>query len=169
MDNNRAGGDGGGIANGIPLGGPMPLMGGPVTLNHSQVNGNSAADGGGIFNFGGTVALATTSITGNNPNNCEPQGPSPAASARDGGLRRRPHRPPPWPVSRTTSAPTGALCLAFSLSRFRRRAKAVETMSPNLSKLSHRPSLRLSRGKNIRRPRRPVYVESKNPLVDGSF
>jgi hypothetical protein len=49
VNNNRAGGDGGGIANGIPLPGPMPLIGGTVTLNHSQV-------------------------TGNNPDNCEPPG-----------------------------------------------------------------------------------------------
>ena len=45
----------------------MPLIGGPVTLNHSQVTGNTAAHGGGIFNFGGTVTLAKTSLTGNNP------------------------------------------------------------------------------------------------------
>jgi hypothetical protein len=52
----------------------MPLIGGPVTLNHSQVTGNTAAHGGGIFNFGGTVTLAKTSVTGNNPDNCEPPG-----------------------------------------------------------------------------------------------
>ncbi len=74
VNHNRAGGDGGGIANGVPLGGPMPLIGGPVTLNHSQVKGNTAAHGGGIFNSGGTVTLAATSITGNNPDNCEPPG-----------------------------------------------------------------------------------------------
>ena len=74
MNNNRAGGDGGGIANGVPLGGPMPLLGGPVTLNHSQVTGNTAAHGGGIFNFGGTVTLSATAVTGNTPDNCEPPG-----------------------------------------------------------------------------------------------
>ena len=37
---NRAAGDGGGIANGLPLGGPMPLVGGLVTLNHTLVIGN---------------------------------------------------------------------------------------------------------------------------------
>ena len=59
VNNNRAGGDGGGIANGLPLGGPDdPRSGGPVTLNHSLVIGNTAAHGGGIFNFGGTVTLS---------------------------------------------------------------------------------------------------------------
>lgn len=75
VSNNRAGGVGGGIANGVPLGGPMPLIGGPVTLNHSQVTGNTAAThGGGVFNFGGTVTLQKTSIADNNPDNCEPAG-----------------------------------------------------------------------------------------------
>ena len=73
---NRAGGDGGGIANGAPVTGPVPLPGGAVTLNHSQVKGNTAGigGGGGIFNNGGTVTLTKTSITGNNPDNCEPPG-----------------------------------------------------------------------------------------------
>jgi len=70
VNNNTAGGNGGGIANGIS---PM-LTGGALTLNHSQVTGNTAAHGGGIFNSGGTVTLAATSVTGNNPDNCEPPG-----------------------------------------------------------------------------------------------
>ncbi|HEY2125569.1 MAG TPA: hypothetical protein VGH77_00130 [Streptosporangiaceae bacterium] len=74
VNNNTAGGDGGGIANGIPLPGPMPLPGGQLTLKHSQVTGNTASHGGGIFNNGGTVALSTTSVTGNSPDNCEPPG-----------------------------------------------------------------------------------------------
>jgi hypothetical protein len=52
----------------------MPLTGGALTLNHSQVTGNTAAHGGGIFNNGGTVTLAATSVTGNTPDNCEPPG-----------------------------------------------------------------------------------------------
>jgi hypothetical protein len=72
VNNNRAGGDGGGIANGIPLPGPMPLPGGAVNLNHSEVTGNSAAHGGGIFNNGGTVTLSKSTITSNTPDNCEP-------------------------------------------------------------------------------------------------
>jgi hypothetical protein len=74
VDNNRAGGDGGGIANGLPLPGPMPLPGGPVTLNHSQVTGNTAAHGGGIFNSGGTVTLSKSDVSGNVVDNCEPIG-----------------------------------------------------------------------------------------------
>jgi hypothetical protein len=74
VNNNTAGGDGGGIANGVPLPGPMPLIGGQLTLNHSQVTGNTASHGGGIFNNGGTVTLSATSVTGNNPDNCEPPG-----------------------------------------------------------------------------------------------
>jgi len=70
ISNNTAGGNGGGIANGIS---PM-LTGGALTLNHSQVTGNTAAHGGGIFNSGGMVTLAATSVTGNNPDNCEPPG-----------------------------------------------------------------------------------------------
>jgi hypothetical protein len=72
VNNNRAGGDGGGIANGVPFPGTMPLAGGAVTLKNSQVTGNSAAHGGGIFNSGGTVALSNSAVTGNNPDNCEP-------------------------------------------------------------------------------------------------
>ena len=71
---NRAAGDGGGIANGMPLGGPMPLVGGPVTLNHTLVIGNQAAKGGGIFNSGGTVTLASSLVLLNHPDNCEPLG-----------------------------------------------------------------------------------------------
>ena len=56
------------------LPGPMPLIGGALTLNHSQVTGNTAAHGRGIFNNGGTVTLAATSVTGNHPDNCEPPG-----------------------------------------------------------------------------------------------
>jgi hypothetical protein len=52
----------------------MPLIGGALTLNHSQVIGNTAAHGGGIFNNGGSVTLSATSVTGNTPDNCEPSG-----------------------------------------------------------------------------------------------
>ena len=72
VNNNSAGGDGGGIANGIPLPGPMPLPGGALTLAHSQVTGNTAAHGGGIFNSGGTVTLSLSTVTGNVVDNCEP-------------------------------------------------------------------------------------------------
>lgn len=71
---NRAGGDGGGIANGVPLPGPMPLVGGALKLVNSLVIGNRAAAGGGIFNNLGTVALVHALIVANHPDNCEPTG-----------------------------------------------------------------------------------------------
>jgi hypothetical protein len=49
-------------------------------LNHSQVTGNTASHGGGIFNNGGTVTLSATSVTGNNPDNCEPPGSIPGCT-----------------------------------------------------------------------------------------
>jgi hypothetical protein len=72
VNHNSATGDGGGIANGLPLPGPMALAGGDLTLRHSQVTGNNAAHGGGIFNNGGTVTLSDTYVTGNVVDNCEP-------------------------------------------------------------------------------------------------
>jgi hypothetical protein len=68
VDNNSAGGNGGGIANGV---GGM-LVGGDVTLTHSEVRHNTAAHGGGIFNHGGTVTLTATKVTDNQVDNCEP-------------------------------------------------------------------------------------------------
>jgi hypothetical protein len=52
----------------------MSPPGGPVTLNNSEVRGNTAngGGGGGIFNSGGTVTLTQSSVTGNHPNNCAP-------------------------------------------------------------------------------------------------
>jgi hypothetical protein len=58
----------------------MPLPGGALTLNHSQVTGNTAAHGGAIFNNGGTVTRAKTSVTGNTPDNCEPPGTVPGCT-----------------------------------------------------------------------------------------
>jgi hypothetical protein len=72
IDHNTAGGDGGGIANGVPLPGPMPFPGGDLTLRHTQVMHNSAAHGGGIFNNGGSVTLSHTHVTHNHVDNCEP-------------------------------------------------------------------------------------------------
>jgi hypothetical protein len=72
INNNSAGGDGGGIANGVPLPGPMPLPGGDVTLKNTQVMHNHAAHGGGIFNSGGTVTLSHTRVRHNQVDNCEP-------------------------------------------------------------------------------------------------
>jgi hypothetical protein len=73
VDHNRAGGYGGGIANGVPLPpGPPPLFGGDLTVRHTQIRFNSAAHGGGIFNNGGNVTLRDSSVTGNVVDNCEP-------------------------------------------------------------------------------------------------
>jgi hypothetical protein len=81
VDDNSAGGYGGGIANGVPLPpGPPPLIGGDLTLRHSEVNHNSAAHGGGIFNNGGTVTLEHTKVTGNHVDNCEPAGSIPGCN-----------------------------------------------------------------------------------------
>ncbi len=75
VNHNRAGGFGGGIANGVPLPpGPPPLFGGQLTVRHSQVEGNTAANGGGIFNFNGSVTLSESDVTGNHVDNCEPTG-----------------------------------------------------------------------------------------------
>ena len=70
IDDNSAGGWGGGIANGLPGNGPG--VGGDVTLTHSEVRHNHAAHGGGIFNRGGTVTLSDTKVTDNLVDNCEP-------------------------------------------------------------------------------------------------
>jgi hypothetical protein len=72
INHNSGGGYGGGIANGVPLPGPMPLPGGDVTLKNSNVMHNDAAHGGGIFNSGGTVTLTHTRVTHNHVDNCEP-------------------------------------------------------------------------------------------------
>jgi hypothetical protein len=75
VKNNTAGGYGGGIANGIPLPGPMPLIGGALTLNRSKVTGNTAGiHGGGIFNNGGPVTLTASTVARNTPDNCAPPG-----------------------------------------------------------------------------------------------
>ena len=59
------------------------LPGAPVTLNHSQVTGNTAAHGGGIFNFGGTVTLKARLLPATTPTTANPQAASPAASAKE--------------------------------------------------------------------------------------
>jgi hypothetical protein len=71
-NNSAAAGFGGGIANGVPLPGPISPPGGDLTLTHSVVAGNTAAHGGGIFNNLGTVTLSNTSVSGNQVDNCEP-------------------------------------------------------------------------------------------------
>jgi hypothetical protein len=50
------------------------MPGGPLTLNHSQVTGNTAHAGGGIFNVSAIVTQSGSTVTGNTPDNCEPPG-----------------------------------------------------------------------------------------------
>jgi hypothetical protein len=72
---NRATDHGGGIDNTIDT--SYPGLGndpGTVTVTSSGVTGNSAGGGGGgIYNFGGgTIALTSTNVSGNRPDDCAP-------------------------------------------------------------------------------------------------
>lgn len=71
-DNSAPNGWGGGIANGVPLPGPISPPGGDLTLTNSEVTGNTAARGGGIFNTAGSVSISQSKVTGNHVDNCEP-------------------------------------------------------------------------------------------------
>src|SRR6266851_1440997 len=91
-------GGGGGIANlnitpltGVPDSGiledgvnpddSLGPPGGPLTLNASQVTGNTAADGGGIYaSSGSPVALKLTLVARNVPGNCFPLGSIPGCT-----------------------------------------------------------------------------------------
>jgi len=73
------------------LGSMVPAA--PITLNHSQVTGNTAAHGGGIFKLrrndhpeGYVLLPATTPTTAN------PQAASPAASAKENLFLGKPFR-----------------------------------------------------------------------------
>jgi hypothetical protein len=72
VNGNSAGGLGGGILNG--LANPKMPITGTLTIRFSQVNGNNASlGGGGIYSVpGGVVSLASSSVNGNHPDNCEP-------------------------------------------------------------------------------------------------
>jgi len=72
VNGNSAGGFGGGILNGLPS--PVMPATGTLTLNHSQVIGNSATmGGGGIYSVtGGVVSLTSTYVIGNHPDNIQP-------------------------------------------------------------------------------------------------
>ena len=69
---NSAGGLGGGILNGLPN--PKMPITGTLTISHSAVIGNSAGlGGGGIYSVpGGAVSMKSTIVSGNHPDNCEP-------------------------------------------------------------------------------------------------
>jgi predicted outer membrane repeat protein len=86
-------GNGGSLDNSDPSGGAS-LSGGTISGNHAGANGggiytqaemdatstpvtgNQAAHGGGIYADGSaaTVALTSSAVTGNRPDNCEPPG-----------------------------------------------------------------------------------------------
>jgi predicted outer membrane repeat protein len=70
-DNSAPNGWGGGIANGVPLPGPISPPGGELTVTDSEVMHNTAAHGGGIFSNGGSVTLSRSHVTGNHVDNCE--------------------------------------------------------------------------------------------------
>jgi hypothetical protein len=80
--NNSAGGPGGGILeDGVNPGDSLGAPGGPLTLKASQVTGNTAAEGGGIYaSSGSPVALKLTLVARNVPDNCFPLGGIPGCT-----------------------------------------------------------------------------------------
>ncbi|MGA8208435.1 MAG: hypothetical protein WB801_01600 [Candidatus Dormiibacterota bacterium] len=70
--NSAADGAGGGILNDFPGQEPATLV-----LDHTFVDANVAAEGGGIYNIFGPVTLGSSSVSGNTPDNCEPLGSIP--------------------------------------------------------------------------------------------
>jgi hypothetical protein len=80
--NNSAGGLGGGILeDGVNPGDSLGAPGGPLTLEVSQVTGNTAAEGGGIYaSSGSPVALKVTLVARNVPDNCFPLGSIPGCT-----------------------------------------------------------------------------------------
>ncbi len=82
MTGNSATGLGGGILeDGVNPDDTLGPPGGPLTLQQTQVTGNSAAQGGGIFaSTGSPVTTSLSQILGNVPNNCSPPGTVPGCS-----------------------------------------------------------------------------------------
>src|ERR1022692_746857 len=80
--NNSAGGPGGGILeDGVNPDDSLGAPGGPLTLKVSQVTGNTAAEGGGIYaSSGSPVALKVTLVARNVPDNCFPLGSIPGCT-----------------------------------------------------------------------------------------
>jgi hypothetical protein len=73
---NSATGLGGGILeDGVDMHDNLGQPGAPLALQLSQVTGNSAGQGGGIFaSTGSPVTLTLSQVLGNHPDNCEPPG-----------------------------------------------------------------------------------------------
>ncbi|MEU0075542.1 right-handed parallel beta-helix repeat-containing protein [Streptomyces sp. NPDC006332] len=63
IDGNRADSWGGGLSN----------YAGTATLTGTSVTGNSAVEAGGIYEYSGMVALVSSPVTTNTPNNCRPE------------------------------------------------------------------------------------------------
>jgi hypothetical protein len=88
----------GGIAN-INLGpvAPGAVNGGVLAITASQIRGNTAGQGGGIFAVPGSPAtLKLTLIARNTPDNCAPPGSVMGCKNREPGpARSRPTRPIP--------------------------------------------------------------------------
>jgi predicted outer membrane repeat protein len=76
VNGNTGTGHGGGILeDGVAANDSLGLPGGPLTLKLSQVTGNSAGFGGGIYaSTGSPVSLTISLIAKNTPDNCEPLG-----------------------------------------------------------------------------------------------
>jgi predicted outer membrane repeat protein len=79
---NSAGGLGGGILeDGVNPDDSLGPAGGQLTLKASQVTGNTAAEGGGIYaSSGSPVALNLALVAGNVPGNCFPLGSIPGCT-----------------------------------------------------------------------------------------
>ena len=79
---NSAGGTGGGILeDGVNPDDSLGAPGGPLTLKVSQVTGNTAAEGGGIYaSSGSPVALNLALVARNVPDNCFPLGSIPGCA-----------------------------------------------------------------------------------------
>jgi hypothetical protein len=79
---NSAGGIGGGILeDGVNPDDSLGRAGGPLTLKASQVTGNTAGEGGGIYaSSGSPVALNLALVARNVPDNCFPMGSIPGCT-----------------------------------------------------------------------------------------
>ena len=79
---NSATGLGGGILeDGVNPDDSLGQPGGPLALQLSQVTGNSAGVGGGIFaSAGSPVTLGLSQVLSNNPDNCAPPGTIPGCT-----------------------------------------------------------------------------------------
>jgi hypothetical protein len=87
---NSATGLGGGILeDGVNPDDSLGQPGGPLALQLTQVTGNSAGEGGGIFaSTGSPVTLSLSQVLSNNPDNCAPPGHHPRLHRLAGSPRQ---------------------------------------------------------------------------------